>query len=812
LSESEYKSKEELIRDLEFAKAKVVELENALNAGMPVKKYLNDGAESALNHFNVDFPSTISAISVPYALNDDENNIVYVNPAFTKTFGYELSDIPTLDDWWPKAYPDENYRNWVNETWGKHLNKAIENNTAFEPLEIKIQCKDGSFRYIIASAESITESYKHVHLVTLFDITEQQLAKSELEKTVSLLDNVINSTPDLIVVKNNKLQTILCNHACSDAVGKTREDMYGKTDIENGWNPELVLGDEAKGTRGFIHDDMDALSGIDIYNPNDLANVNGEVRIFDTRKLALRGIKGEIIGLLAVARDVTEQKRATQALQEANDEFSAILKAIPDLLFELDEEGRYLNIWANNENLLATQKAALLGNLVKDMLPENVAAEIYKALSIAAKEGVSQGQIIRLELEDGDHWYELSTTLKTSKDKLKHFIMLSREITTRINTELQLRRTQKMDALGKLTGGIAHDYNNMLGVVLGYAEILGMELTEQPKLAKYVDQINHAGKRGVKLTQKLLAFSRLKLSDADCLNINSLLLNEQHMLEKTLTARIKLELDLTDNPWLVLLDDSDMEDAILNMSINAMHAIEGHGQLTIKTRNQSVNQMGSQLLGVVPGDYVLLSIEDTGSGMDAATKEKMFEPFFSTKGEKGTGLGLSQVYGFVQRSGGEIKVSSELNKGTKIEFYFPRYFESSSDEKSERNQSAVAYTGTESILIVDDESSLLNLAAEILGQYSFTIYSAESAKKALDVLENETIDLLISDIIMPEMDGYQLSAIVKEKYPHVKIQLVSGFADGSNVDVVDETLMQNMLHKPYSSQALIQRVRDLFNE
>ena len=376
----------------------------------------------------------------------------------------------------------------------------------------------------------------------------------------------------------------------------------------------------------------------------------------------------------------------------------------------------------------------------------------------------------------------------------------------------ELQQVQKMDALGKLTGGIAHDYNNMLGVITGYAELLKDALDKQPKLARYAHQIHHAGERSAKLTKKLLAFSRTKTPEANCLNLNMLLLKQEHMLEKTLTVRIKLVLNLEQNPWFIWLDESDMEDAILNMSINAMHAIEGIGQLTIQTSNQKINQMDAQALGITPGDYVLLSVTDTGCGIDKESIERIFDPFYSTKGELGSGLGLSQVYGFVQRSGGVIKVDSEPGQGTQFTLYFPRYHQSGDAEQSAEDYPAATFTGNKTILVVDDEPALLNLTGEMLGLNSFNVICAESAKQALNILQHESVDVLVSDIIMPDMDGYQLAAIVKEKYPSIKIQLASGFSDERNMDKIDESLQQNLLLKPFNSQALLQRIRELLNE
>lgn len=376
----------------------------------------------------------------------------------------------------------------------------------------------------------------------------------------------------------------------------------------------------------------------------------------------------------------------------------------------------------------------------------------------------------------------------------------------------QLRLSQKMDALGKLTGGVAHDYNNMLGVIIGYAELLKNALSEQPKLFKYAHEVIHAGERSSKLTKKLLAFSRQKTPESDRVDINVLLKNQQHMLEKTLTVRIKLAFDLANDLWPVWLDASDTEDAILNMCINAMHAIEDNGQLTIRTSNEHFSEVDAQSLSLAAGDYVALSITDTGSGMDEVTKEKIFDPFYSTKGDKGTGLGLSQVYSFVGRSNGEIKVYTELDHGTQFTLYFPRYNKNRRVDPSTQDIQPSEFGGDESILIVDDESALLGLTCEILQQRGYNTHSAEGGKQALRILENESIDLLISDIVMPEMDGFQLISIVQEKYPTVKIQLASGFVDDRHADTVDDSLRNNLLLKPFNSRTLLQRVRVLLDE
>ncbi len=377
--------------------------------------------------------------------------------------------------------------------------------------------------------------------------------------------------------------------------------------------------------------------------------------------------------------------------------------------------------------------------------------------------------------------------------------------------QAQLLQIQKMNALDSLTGGIAHDYNNMLGVILGYADILKDALSSQPELAKYAHEIHHAGERGAKLTQKLLTFSRQQASNTELLNINTLLHNQQHILEKTLTAHIKLVLNLAEDLWLVSIDGGELEDAVLNLSINAMHAMETGGQLTIQTTNEHVNKTDAEALQLSEGDHVVLNIIDTGHGINEEIKARIFEPFFTTKGRKGTGLGLSQAYGFIKRSGGTIKVNSEQGHGAHFALYFPRHHESASDNKLGKDNIA-NLRGNETILVVDDEPALLELSSQILCGQGYYVVCAENAKQALDILEHEHIDLLLSDVVMPDMDGYELAAITQDKYPAVKIQLTTGFEGGRYIDMIDDNLRQKLLHKPFDVPVFLQRIRKLLDE
>jgi len=379
--------------------------------------------------------------------------------------------------------------------------------------------------------------------------------------------------------------------------------------------------------------------------------------------------------------------------------------------------------------------------------------------------------------------------------------------------ERQLSQSQKMEALGKLTGGIAHDFNNMLGIITGYSELLLIEKTEKTEHSRYAEEILRAGKRGAKLTSKLLAYSSKQVLESAASNLNTLLKRQQDMLQKILTVRINLCLDFQNDLWFVWLDEGEMEDALINLCINAMHAMEktkSGAQLTIRTCNISLVGNEAELLGLNSGDYVQLVVTDNGCGMEKSVKDRIFDPFFSTKSKQGSGLGLSQTYGFVKRSNGAIQVHSEPNRGAQFILFFPRY---EIDEKKKPNQiSSQDLNGHETILVVDDEPALRNLAAEFLRRKGYVIHQAENGIEALKILETEKIDLLFSDVIMPKMDGYELAAIVEDKYPSVKIQLASGFAKESIPENLSKHLWNNMIDKPFNSNLLCEKIRNLLDE
>jgi PAS domain S-box-containing protein len=653
-----------------------------------------------------------------------------------------------------------------------------------------------------------------VLLIIAIEVSYRLDLYRQIQEREQNLDITLNSIGDAVIATDAKGLVTRMNYVAEKLTGWSFQDANGQP-VKNIF--PIINATTRESIENPVEKVLSTGETIHLSNHTTLISKDGnEYQIADSAA-PIRNRENNILGMILVFNDVTEQYRLRELATKNKRDLQAIMDYSPAVIYVKDLKGHYIFINRQFEMLFHVERESFFGKTDYDFLPKNIADGLRKNDQniIESQQAIEKEEIVKHE--DGFHTY-VSTKfpLFNEKNEIYAICGISTDITQRKSQEEQLRRSQKMEALGKLTGGIAHDYNNMLGVILGYTELLEDMLDglpEQSELKGFVNEISRAGERGVKLTKKLLSFSSQQVSDVEVLSLNSVLQDEKLMLEKTLTARIKLTFDLIDNIWMTYLDAAELEDAIVNMSINAMHAIEGNGELTIKTRNETLSKIEATTLQLEAGDYVLLSITDTGSGMNEETKEKIFEPFYSTKGEMGTGLGLSQVYGFVGRSHGAIKVYSEEGLGSRLTLYFPRYLEGDSKENIKQIEidSNIDLTGTETILIVDDEIALRNLTSKILRQSGYQVLCAESGKQALELLEEETVDLLFSDVIMSGMDGYQLAAIVQEKFPTIKIQLASGFSDDRHVRVGKDILHKNLLNKPYSSEKLLKIIRELLN-
>ena len=386
------------------------------------------------------------------------------------------------------------------------------------------------------------------------------------------------------------------------------------------------------------------------------------------------------------------------------------------------------------------------------------------------------------------------------------------EFRERMNSEDMIRRSMKMEAMGKLTGGIAHDYNNMLGVIMGYTDLLTRKLGDNPKLQRYVSQISRASANGAKLTRKLLSFTKKESTEEETLNINTVITDTEPMLEKILTSAVRLELTLDEELWNVHLDANDLENALLNMAINAKHAMSDKGSLTLITMNKVLSPAVADKLGLESGEYVRLSILDNGSGMDKDTQSRIFDPFYSTKGDGGTGLGLSQVYGFTQRSHGTISVESKPGKGTLFNLYFPRMDDVvRKGEVQQDKEAKLVAKKAYSVLVVDDEEALAELNAEVIENAGYKVKISHDAAEALTMMKLQSFDLVMSDVVMPGMNGYELASKIRQDYPEIKIIISSGYDESIRFDGEKGGLYDKILEKPVNRIRLLECLAQLLS-
>ncbi len=390
------------------------------------------------------------------------------------------------------------------------------------------------------------------------------------------------------------------------------------------------------------------------------------------------------------------------------------------------------------------------------------------------------------------------------------------EVHARSKVEEQLRQVHKMEAVGQLTGGIAHDFNNMLAVVMGGLSLLQRKLARgETDVERFVEAAMDGAQRAAALTQRLLAFSRQQALSPEPLLLNKLVAGMSELLERTLGEHVKVETALAAGLWRIKADPAQLENAILNLAVNARDAMPGGGRLTIETQNAFLDDAYARDYAIAAGQYVLIAVADTGAGMPAEVIAKAFDPFFTTKGAgKGTGLGLSQVYGFVRQSGGHVKIYSEPGVGTSVKIYLPRlYGEAAATEQTKRLANIHRGVRSEIILVVEDDERVRAVSVEALSELGYGVVEASSPSQALRMLdEGQEVTLLFTDVVMPDMSGRQLADRVRAKRPTLKVLYTTGYTPNA---IVHNGMLDpgtNLLTKPFSIEELAGKIRKILDE
>jgi CheY-like chemotaxis protein len=373
-----------------------------------------------------------------------------------------------------------------------------------------------------------------------------------------------------------------------------------------------------------------------------------------------------------------------------------------------------------------------------------------------------------------------------------------------------------MEAMGQLTGGVAHDFNNLLGVIMGNLQLLERPLRDDPKLHRKVRTATRAAMRGADLTQRLLAFSRHQRLEPKVVDLNGLIAGLDELVRRSLGENVDVATSFSGKLWPTLIDPGQLENAMVNLAINARDAMEGCGELAISTCNEKVDaEFASRFSGAVAGDYVVVSVADNGSGIPEEYLDRVFQPFFTTKEVgKGSGLGLSMVYGFVEQSGGFVAIDSEVGRGTDIRLYLPRAAEESVEPREETAMHRFMPGGDETVLVVDDEDDVRETVLALMDELGYRSLAAADGAAALAIVaSDEPIDLLLTDVMMPgELDGPALAERTREVRPGMKILFTSGFADGKVLKRIDRITGSALIAKPYRNEELALRIRQTLDE
>jgi two-component system cell cycle sensor histidine kinase/response regulator CckA len=491
--------------------------------------------------------------------------------------------------------------------------------------------------------------------------------------------------------------------------------------------------------------------------------------------------------------------------------FRLITENAADMIAVVDTSGRRLYNSPSYERILGYSPRELGGTTAANQIHPDDREKVYKAAADAFRSGIGTNLEYRMCHKNGS-WrtLESSASTITKNGQVEKLVIVNRDVTERRQLEDQFRQAQKMEAVGRLSGGVAHDFNNLLGVIIGYGEIVQEAIAAESPLGTYVDEILKAGHRASSLTKQLLAFSRQQVMDPRVLDLNSVVKDMEKMLKRLIGEDIQLRTALDPTLVRIKADQAQIEQVIMNLVVNARDAMSSGGELTLQTANVQMDEEGVRQYPypVSVGDYVLLAIRDNGIGMDATTRARVFEPFFTTKEKgKGTGLGLSMVYGVVKQSGGYIEVVSEPGTGATFKIYLPKAVVP--EPPTQTLEVPVSIRGTETVLLVEDESSLRTLSRKLLELCGYRVLEAENGAAALEISRNydHTIQLLLTDVVMPGISGRALADEVLNQRPEIQVVYMSGYT-GKTINqhggVAEGSLF---LAKPFTREALARKLR-----
>jgi PAS domain S-box-containing protein len=540
---------------------------------------------------------------------------------------------------------------------------------------------------------------------------------------------------------------------------------------------------------------------------------------------AVRDEQGELLGFVKITRDMTQRRDAL----ESERRFRQLVESVVDYaIFHLDPTG-IVSTWnAGAERIKGYTPAEIIGShFSRFYTEEDRAAGIpVKALETARATGRFDAEGWRVRKDGSRFWASVVIdAIRDTKGEVAGFAKVTRDITERMEAQRTLRETQeqlaasqKMEAVGQLSGGIAHDFNNLLMIVIGNMETVKRHARESnnPNMERALNNAMRGAHRAASLTQRLLAFSRRQALNPKPLDLNKFVAGSADFLGRSLGEAVEIETVGAAGLWTVEIDPNQLEVALLNLAINARDAMPNGGKLTLEAANAILDREYCQSNPeVTPGQYVMLSVSDTGAGMSRDVQARAFEPFFTTKElGHGTGLGLSQVYGFVKQSGGHLKIYSEVGQGTTVKIYVPRYFGADEDDQLVDGELLGQGENGENILVVEDDNDVRAYLTDVLRSLGYGVINAANGTLALDLLNQakSPIALMLTDVVMPGMTGRELAASATKLRPNLKVLYMTGYSRNaiSHHGRLDPKL--DVLQKPITQSELATRIRDALDK
>jgi len=586
------------------------------------------------------------------------------------------------------------------------------------------------------------------------------------------------------------------------------ERLFGFTATEAVGNPTTLIVPPDK--HAEVHEILRRVGSGEAIEHHETLRLHREGRQVDVSLgiSPIRSATGEIVGASMTARDIGESKRTQKALNQEIEERQRIFETSQDLILVTDSAGNFVQVSPSSMIILGYTPAEMIGHSAIEFIhPDDL--ETTRDEMRSARRGQQTRNFETRYVHKNGQAVMLTWMGAWSEPVRRHFFV-GRDMTEKLAAEAQFRQAQKMEAIGQLTGGVAHDFNNILTVITGTIGILNDAIADKPQLVTIAKMIDEAAERGAGLTRHLLAFARKQPLQPREVDVNALVLETAKLLQPTLGEQIEVAPLLAADAWTALVDPSQLATAVLNLALNARDAMPGGGKLTIETNNIYLDEAYASMHSeVTVGNYVMIAVSDTGSGISPANLEKVFDPFFTTKGVgKGTGLGLSMVFGFVKQSGGHIKIYSEEGHGTSVKIYLPRAT-GLDDTAAEALISSEVKGGKEIVLVVEDDSLVRKYVITQIDSLGYTTLEASNAAEALELIGNgNTVDLLFTDVIMPgSMNGRQLVDEALKRRPSLKTLFTSGYTENAIVHHgrLDSGVL--LLAKPYRKSDLARMIR-----